>query len=286
MGVPRQWKLLGLLLLVSTVQADSISTIQLQHRPAEEVISIVKPMLGPDDAISGQGFKIFLRSSPETLARVRQMVDVLDAPAKILQVSVFQGSERDLRGLGVSANIQIYGGDTSVDIGSGRDANDDAGGRITYSTTDANASINSISTQTNLSDNPIHQVRVAEGTEAYIETGERIPYFSSAAWIGPDVFAGGVEYKDAVTGLYVLPYVRGDNVVLEVSSFKSSRSNTGRDNIDTQSASTTITGPVGEWLLIGGVTERLERSRSATGKTFATQSRDDAGIWIKADLVH
>jgi len=262
----RLFKLLGLVLLVSTVQADSVSTIQLQNRPAEEVIPIVKPMLGADDAISGQGFKVFLRSSPETLARVRDMIDVLDTPAKILQVSVFQGSDRDLGVLGIGANIQVESGDT-------------------YSTTDGSASINSISTHKSLKDNPIHQVRVTEGTEAYIETGERIPYFYGAAWKGRRGLAGTVEYKDALTGFYVLPRIRGDKVILEVSPFKSSQSNTGGDNIDTQSASTTITGRVGEWLLIGGVTEQLERTQSTTGTTFATQSRGNTGIWIKADLV-
>ena len=281
----RLFKLLGLVLLVSTVQADSISTIQLQHRPAEEVIPIVEPMLGADDAISGQGFKMFLRSSPETLARVRDMVDVLDTPAKVLQVSVFQGSDRDLGELGISVNIQIESGDASVDIENGRDNNDDAGGSVTYSTTNGSASINSISTQKSLKDNPIHQVRVTEGTEAYIETGERIPYFYGASWKGRRGFAGSIEYKDALTGFYVLPRIRGDNVILEVSPFKSSQSNTGGDNIDTQSADTTITGRVGEWLLIGGVTEQLERAQSTTGTTIATQSRGNTGIWIKADLV-
>ncbi len=83
----------------------------------------------------------------------------------------------------------------------------------------------------------------------------------------------------------MLPRIRGDNVILEVSPFKSSRSNTGGDNIDTQSASTTITGRVSEWLLIGGVTEQLEQAKSTTGTTFATQNRAGTGIWIKADLV-
>ncbi len=278
-------KLLGLVLLVATAQADSISTIELRNRPAEEVIPIVEPMLGENDAISGQGFKIFLRSSPETLARVRAMVDVLDTPAKVLQVSVFQGSNRDLGQLGIGTGIQIETGDASVDIGNGSDNNNDAGGSITYSTTNASANINSMSTQGNLKHNPIHQVRVTEGTEAYIETGERIPYFYGAAWKERSGFAGAIEYEDASTGFYVLPRIRGDNVILEVSPFKSSQSSTGADNIDTQSASTTITGRVGEWLLIGGVTEQLERAQSTTDTTFATQSRADTGIWIKADLV-
>ncbi|MGI9237421.1 MAG: hypothetical protein ACR2QZ_08485 [Woeseiaceae bacterium] len=278
-------KLLGLVLLVSTVQADSLSTIQLQNRPAEEVIPIVTPMLGPNDAISGQGFKIFLRSSPATLARVRSMIDVLDTPAKILHVSVFQGSSQDLGAFGVDTNIQVEGGDASVEIGNERDNDRDPGGTISYGTTSGSASVSGTRTQKSLRDNPIHMVRVMEGTEAYIETGERIPYFSGPAWHGRRVFAGAVEYEDAVTGFYVLPRVRGDNVILDVSPFKSSQSNMGGDAIDTQSATTTITGRVGEWLLIGGVSEQLERSQSTIGTTIATQSRADTGVWIKADLV-
>ena len=274
----------GLVLLVSAVQADSISTIQLQHRPAEDVIPIIEPMLGADDGISGQGFKIFLRSSPATLARVREMVEDLDIPAKILQVSVFQGSARDLGELGISADVQIERGDASVDIGNGRDNDVDAGGSVTYSTSDGSVSLNGISTQKSLRDNPIHQVRVAEGTEAYIETGERVPYFYGA-WKGRRGYGGSIEYEDAMTGFYVLPRIRGDNVILEVSPFKSTQSNTRGDNIETQSAGTTVTGRIGEWLLVGGITEQVEQAQSTTGTTIATQSRDDTGIWVKADLV-
>jgi len=274
----------GLVLLVSAVQADSISTIQLQHRPAEDVIPIIEPMLGADDGISGQGFKIFLRSSPETLARVREMVEDLDIPAKILQVSVFQGSARDLGELGISADVQIERGDASVDVGNGRDNDVEAGGSVTYSTSDGSVSLNGISTQKSLRDNPIHQVRVAEGTEAYIETGERVPYFYGA-WKGRRGYGGSIEYEDAMTGFYVLPRIRGDNVILEVSPFKSTQSNTRGDNIETQSAGTTVTGRIGEWLLVGGITEQVEQAQSTTGTTIATQSRDDTGIWVKADLV-
>ena len=280
----RLFSLLGFVLLVSTVHAASLSVIELQHRPAEEVIPIVEPMLGADDAISGQGFTIFLQSSPETLARVRGMIEVLDTPAKVLQVSVFQGSERDLGQMGVSANVHIESGDTSVDIGDETDV-DSAGGTVTYSTSDGSASINSIRTQESLRNNPIHQVRVTEGTEAYIETGERIPYFYGAAWRGRRGFAGSIEYEDVVTGFYVLPRIRGNNVVLEISPFKDSRNISDSEDIDTLSAGTTVTGRIGEWIPVGGVTEQLEVRQSSTGTRAATQGGRNTGIWIKADLV-
>ena len=280
----RQLGLSGLLLLAVGALAQSITTIELQNRPAAEVIPIIQPMLGPADAISGQGFTIFLKAPPDTVALVRQMVDVVDAPAKIVQVSVFQGSKRDLGELALSASIRIESGNASVEVGP--DGDDDAAdGRVTYSTADGTASVNAVRTQGRLRDNPIHQVRVVEGTEAYIHTGSQIPYFVGGAAVGRRVVAGGIEYQDARTGFYALPRVRGENVVLEVSAFKNSQSTTGAGNIDTQSATTTVTGRLGEWLLIGGMSERIERTRSATGTTIATRGGEESGIWIKADLV-
>jgi type II secretory pathway component GspD/PulD (secretin) len=266
--------LLGLVLLVSAVQADSITTLNLTNRSAEEIIPIVKPMLGSNDAITGQGYKIFLRASPQTLAQVKEMIEVLDIAAKTLQISVFQGSTRGLSALGISGGIQVESGDASIDIGTNGNNTGEGGG-----------SINSTNTRMRLQDNPIHQIRVTEGTEAYIETGEQIPYFSGTNWIRPGVVAGGIEYKDVTTGFYVLPRIHGDNVTLQVSPFKNSRSATRGGNIETQNADTTLTGRIGEWLLIGGVTEQLKRSQSGNGSYSSTQSRNNESIWIKADLV-
>lgn len=277
------YKLLGLMLLVSAVQAESITTIQLLNRPAEEVIPIIKPMLGADDAISGQGFKIFLRSPPETLAQVKDMIEVLDIAKKTLQIFVFQGSTRGLSEHGIGGNIRIESGDASISIGTRGNNNDDASGSITYSNT--SGSINIISTRKRLQDNLIHQINVTEGLEAYIETGVQIPYFSGTNWIVPKGVVGSIEYKDVVTGFYVLPRIHGDNITLQVSPFKNSQSNASGGNIETQYASTTITGRIGDWLLIGGVTEQLRRAQSGSGSYISTQSRNNESIWIKADLV-
>jgi len=280
-----RYRLLVLVMLVSSVQAASIATIQLQHRPAEEIIPIVKPMLGADDAISGQGFRIFLRSSPQTLSQVKDMIDVLDIAAKTLQISVFQGNTRGLSTLGLDANIQVESGDAGIDIGTDANNSSDGGGSITYSTNNGSGSINSTSTRMRLEDNPVHQIRVTEGTEAYIETGEQIPYFSGTRWILPGTVAGGIEYKDVTTGFYVLARIHGDNVTLQVSPFKNSQGNARGGNIKTQYANTTITGRIGEWLLIGGATEQIKRSQSGTASYSSTQSRNNESIWIKTDLV-
>lgn len=275
-----------LTLLASPAQADSINTIQLQNRPAEEVIPIIKPMLGPNDSLTGQGFKLFLRSSPETLAQVKEMISSLDVAAQMLQISVFQGNDRDLRALSISGNVQVESGDANVSIGTRRNQDKkQGGGDVSYSTRNASAGASTISTRGRLRDNPIHQLRVTEGTEGYIETGEQIPYFSGANWIGPGAVVGGVDYKDVTTGFYVLPRIHGDKVTMHVSPFKQSQSKTRGGDINTQSAKTTITGRMGEWLPIGGTTEQTQRSQSSTGSYTSTQSRNNESIWIKADPV-
>ncbi len=279
------YRLLGLLLLVSAVQAASITTINLSNRQAAEIIPIIKPMLGSDDAITGQGYKIFLRSSAQTLAQVKEMIDALDVAAKTLQISVFQGSTRGLSALGFSSGIQIESGDAGINIGTSGNQNNNSGGSITYSTSNGSGNVNSTTTQMRLEDNPIHQVRVTEGSEAYIETGEQIPYFSGTHWIVPNSVAGGIEYKDVTTGFYVLPRIHGDKVTLQVSPFKNSQAKSRGGNIETQNANTTLTGRIGEWLLIGGITEQLKRSQSGTGSYSSTQSRNNESIWSKADLV-
>lgn len=272
----------SLALLFTAARADSLTTLKLQNRPAEEIIPVVEPMLGTGDAISGRGFTIFLRASPATLAQVREMIAALDVAAKTLQISVFQGSTRGLGQLSIDGSVRIERGDGSIAIGSGRNEADAGGGNVTYGTRGGNASLSGTSTRLRLQDNPVHQVRVTEGMAAYIETGEQIPIFSGVHWSAPDTVTGHVEYKDVVTGFYVLPRVNGESVTLEVSPFKNALRG---GSIATQSARTMLSGRLGEWLLVGGVSEQLKRTQRGAGTYASTQSRSNESIWIRADLV-
>jgi len=278
--------LLSLGLLAAAAWAGSIETIQLQHRPAEEVIPIIKPMLGANESVTGQGFQVFVRTSAENLEQIKQMINKLDVAAKLLQISVFQGNDRDLRALSMEGSAKYQDSNANVSIGS--TGNTSRGGDVHLSTRGGSATSHTLSTRGRLSDNPIHTLRVTENTQGYIETGESIPYFSAGGgWFsGRRGFIGGdVDYKDVTTGFYVLPRVHGEQVILDVSPFKQSQSKTRGGDINTQSASTQITGKLGQWLAIGGTTEQVQRSSSSIGTSHSTQSRNNESIWIKADLV-
>jgi hypothetical protein len=277
----RLYPLLGLALLLSwAVHANSITTIQLMNRPAEEVIPIIKPMLGAGDAITGQGFKLFLRSSAQTLEEVRDIIDALDVAARTLQISVFQGSEQSLEAMQVNGKIQIENDNVSVNVGT---RESDAAGNIDYSNGNVNGGISASSTRKSQQNGPVHQLRVAEGTEGFIQTGKQIPYFTSAGWYRPATAT--VEYKEVTTGFYVLPRIRGENVTLQLSPFKNSLSANHDGSINTQQANTTISGPIGAWLEIGGTTEQFKHSQSGILSRSSAEGSSEEKIWIKADLI-
>lgn len=237
-------------LLVPVSGADSISTIQLRNRPAAEVIPIIEPLLEPGDTISGHGFKIFLRASPQTVSEIRDVIDGLDTAAKTLMISVFQGRKRDLEKLAFSGSIRIENGSVSGDVAAQGSRRRDTSG-------------------------PVHRLRVLEGNAGYIETGTRIPFFWGDG-------SGG--YANATSGFYVLPRVHGDRVTLEISPFRNSAKRKNSGSIETLQADTTITGRLGEWLPLGGVSERVEHSRSDGVSQSTTRGEQQDSIWIRADL--
>jgi type II secretory pathway component HofQ len=270
------------LLLLSTAQADSLTVIQLHNRPAEEIMPIVKPMLAAGEVLTGQGFKLFLRASSETLEQVEAMIDVLDAAAKMLQISVTQGSRQDLEALRIDANLKIEGGNSSVDIGS---RSDNSAGNINYNSGNVSGGVDASATRVRRHNKPVHRLRVSEGREGYIETGEQIPYLTGVSRIMPGTTVGSSEYKNVTTGFYVLARIHGDSVTLQISPFKNSLSNTNAGSINTQSANTVISGRIGEWLEIGGVSEESSGSQSGIGSYGSSQGRKTDHIWIRADLV-
>ncbi len=248
--------LLLVLCIIPSAYADTISTLELRHRPAEELIPVLEPLLGPDDSISGQGFMLLLRAPAATRRQIETAVRTLDVAPRTLLISVFQGSEHDLHALRLAAGLQSTPEHAEATIAIGR-------------------------TRARRPHDLIHQLRVSEGAEGYIETGRAIPYFS-ALLVGPAGIAVGQEYRDVTTGFYVLARLHGARVSLRISPFRESLSQRRPAEIDTQRVHTTLSGPVGEWLSLGGVSHQSSGTTTGVGR-YETRDRDDSRIWIKAE---
>lgn len=275
------------LVMAGSIMADSIKVIDLKNRPAAELIPIIKPMLDPDSTVSGQGFKLIIRGSDQNIEQIQQLISQLDTEAKQLLISVFQGNDRDLQAMGVSAGARYNNGNTSVQIGN--TASPGAGSSVRYGTGDSSAQGNAYQTHGNLKDSPIYTLRVSDGNPGHIQTGKSIPVYSAGVWTGrwrgAGAAAGNTEYKDVQSGFYVLPRTHGDQITMEINPEKEALSRTGDQVIKKQNASTIVTGKLGEWIQIGGVNTQAQRNTRSTGMSVSTQSQDNASIWIKAEVV-
>jgi hypothetical protein len=245
------------------VPGSLIEVIDLQHRPAAEVIPLVSPILGPEDALTGTGFQLIIRAAPATIAQVREVLAALDAPARNLVVSVRRG-----------------GLDTSSERGI------DVQGQIGGPMTEDRLGVRVIGRQTTDRTGDVQTLRVLEGQQAFIRSGESIPYRSTDVILVPGgaVATSGIDYRDLDRGFLVRPSVGPERRVrLEILQVDERLSQMGRGRIDTQRVDTVLSGEIGEWIRIGGIDSRRDASGRWILGAGSQQTTQGVDIHVRVD---
>ena len=89
-----------LLLLASpaVLAQETLEVISLRHRTVDQVLPVLRPLLAPGGALTGQSNQLIVRTSPENLAQIRAVLDAIDQPARRLMISVrFDASQQTAR---------------------------------------------------------------------------------------------------------------------------------------------------------------------------------------------
>lgn len=252
-----------------------IATIALQQRPAAELAPVLRPLLGPQESVTGDGYTLILNVEPARLEQLRATVAELDRAPRQLRITVRQelAAQERLHGAGVSA----HGGSEHArvivsppDSGSGAQAR--YRGIGVYGT-DATGRQNDTDEQT---------VLALEGRPARIAIGLIAPFDS----VCEDGYGGRracTEYREVSTGFEVLARLGGDGgVTLDIAP--QAQQLAGPDTVAFQTAQTQLRGPLGQWLELGGeVTSSGESERGVLASTART-GRSARRIAIKVDL--
>lgn len=260
----------------TSVRAESLEAIPLHHRPAEEMIPLVQPLLPPGAAVTGTGDVLLVRGDAATVAEVRRALATLDRAPLQLLITVGQTTGSSRQSGDVRASGTIGSGD--VQVGVNRPPAGAAGADVTARSTSTRDDIRSVST-----------VRALEGREVYVATGESRPVTTTTTvggpWHGP-VVSQTTDYRDAQTGFYATPRVTGDRVTLEIAPTQQQfTGGTRQPTVATQSVQTTVSGLLGEWIEMGGVSETREGTTGGLG-TWGTRS-DLTGYsaWVKVERI-
>lgn len=266
------------LLMACTVHADQndpLEIIDLKNRPADEIIPVIKPMLKPNDAITGTGFQIFLRTDAKTLEEVTRLLQVMDKAPRNLVIKVRNNldSESKSTDFNTSGNYEVID-DVRVVVGDNPPR--DKGTKIKI-----NSNRNSTDRDTE------HMIRVIEGGQAFITAGEIRPYEHRTIIKhrhGVSVY-DSVDYQDVTSGFYVTPRLTGNGKVsLQVQPHYRTVNEERAGTVDVQEANTTLETRLGEWVQIGGIDTDANSKDSGILSTSRNSSNIRSEIYLKVDL--
>jgi type II secretory pathway component GspD/PulD (secretin) len=252
--------------------AQQMQVIDLHYRRAEEVIPVLEPLLAPGDALTGVDDKLFLRADPATTARIEQALAVIDRKPRELVVTVGQGTVTDVDAASVRGSATVASGDASVGINRPPDGTNSA--QVTVSGRRQQANLHNLSS-----------VRVTEGTEAFIQAGQSVPYTTTTVtpgWAG-SVVTRSTTYQDVGTGFYVTPRLNGDVVTLIISPRQQALDRAHGGTIRTAGTSTTVTAKLGEWVPIGAVAGTASGNDTGLLVWGQRTAQSQYSAWLKVE---
>jgi len=235
--------------LPTTILAGGSNTavIDLNNRSAEELIPLIKPHL-PRLSLSGRGFQLIARGSSDDLQNLKVMLEQLDKTVQRLRVTVDFTGGKYASDQGVSASGKVSNRDSQVTVKSYGTRNRDDGAQV-------------------------QNILTLDGQPAFISSGVSVPVGRSQNYQNGRVLnrESNIQYRDVVTGIHVLPQLRGDQVTLYVSTVRGAQSRQRYKVFNRQVAETVVRGQTGEWILIGGVSQT--GASDSSGTTYSTRTR-------------
>ena len=242
--------------------AQSLEIIQLRNRPADQIVPIVLPLVEPGGAVSGTGFQLIVRASPANLAQIRQVVASLDRAARQLLISVRQDADLRSERAAAAAGVVLAPGNSRV---AGTMADSSSQGR----------------------DNIAQQVRTQEGAAAYISAGSSVPVASRTVsrTVNGIVVQDTVAPRDIVSGFYATPRVNGDTVILDISTQRDTPGNLGPGSANINRVSSTVSGKLGEWIALGGVSQSSAYESSGILARSSDSGQTDRRVYLRVEEV-
>jgi type II secretory pathway component GspD/PulD (secretin) len=251
--------LISICLIACPVLAQSLEVLELKHRTAAEVIPVLQPLMEKGGALTGQDYKLFVRTSPANLRQLRAALAQIDRQPNQLIVSVRRSTEQEVQRERAQASGTVS----------------NRGAAVSVRATESNARDRS---------SGIASVQVIEGNSAFISSGSDVPIVTSVVvGGGRRPFAGATtSYRNVSSGFVVTPRVNGTQVALDIEQQDERLAN---GTIQTQHLTTQVSGPLGEWIRLGGVNETTStQQRGILSRQYSTQS-DAREIWVQVESV-
>jgi Bacterial type II and III secretion system protein/Bacterial type II/III secretion system short domain len=267
-------------------QQTVLEVVPLRYRTAAEVIPILQPMLAREGSLSGFQGQLVVRTTPANLEEIKRVLASLDTAPRQLVITVRQDAEGTRSRSAAEASGSVGGDHGRVTVPGGGDPR--GGGSVVLRDGDDSVRLDVREGSGSQADRNTQSVRVMEGREAFLRIGQSVPVRErqvQRSVVGGRVVEQTIEttqFREAADGIYVLPRVSGDRVTLDISAQRESLSR-AHGGVNVQGVVTTVSGRLGEWIEIGGVSRDSSAQQSALLGRTATAARDSRRVLIKVE---
>lgn len=245
-----------------------LDVVPLQNRPAAEIQPLLQPLLTSSDRVIADGTRLIVRAAPAHMQEIRKLIARLDRGMENLLIQVIQGRNISAQQLNARIQARIH-----LDL-------DD------HAKSKAHITGNYYQTRSHDVAENTQTIRTLNGQPAHIEIGKlySIPTLQIyQPGYGYPGIVGATTLIEASTGIAVLPRLtgKGDRVLISISPW--SEQLQFNNQIDMQSAATTIEAKLGEWVEIGAIGEDSRFQQNGLSSRTYRSKRDNLHILLKVD---
>ncbi len=279
MRFPKYMFLIFLLNTSEVIAQVKLEVIPLRNRMVEEVVPIIRPLLGRNETVTGMRQQLIVRASPRKLREIKELLEKIDGQLKNLRITVKQGLKSQLKISQVEVDVEVPIGDSGRVIIN----RDTKGGVIVENKPGRGGVRGKLSERESILDEMNTQVvTTMEGNPATIYIGQQVPFKITENFRTGNTVSQieSTQFRDVRTGFNVLPQIQGDRVILKISPQQSRITN---GNIETTSLNTVIRGQLGEWIELGGLSQGRDEQGSEIASRNTSRKVEKRSIFIKVE---
>ena len=236
--------LFAMLFSVTAMAATEFKIITLQHRFADELLPIIQPLAGEDGVVTGMQNQLIIRTSPENMAEIEQVIASMDVARSNLKITVNRQNNLDSTQHGVDVSGRKRIGNAAISTNRyPRQARD--GVQIDIQN-------NSSTTKQNNQ----QFINVVDGEFAFIQVGQSVPFTQEWRTFTHRYthIKRTTEFIEVSTGFAVRPRSIGGQIELDITPRIAQLNQQGF--IDFEALRTVVRVNKGEWFDLGGAMQR------------------------------
>lgn len=227
------------------------------QKKAENIIKQLNPLFSNNAKLSGKGYQLIIKASPDIIKEIKYVLKQIDRPLQNLIISISNSKtiDKQLKSTAMirppTSKISAAENGISHDI-------DKPGVRT--------SKIISTQRDSDTLHNSIYTARVVEGNWVTIYTGKQVPYYINSYYRPSQT-----QFKDIESGFEAKAVLQiGNQVLIHIRTQNNHQNKTYQQNMNTRSASTTLSGSLNKWIEIGAISKNNNPNSQNTYQQYST----------------